>query len=428
MNQQPVILCVDDEIRNLSMLEVVLAPRGYRIVLAQDGEAALAKLHSERIDLVILDIMMPRMDGFEVCRRIKADSATRAIPVLFVTTLEDTTVETRGLELGAADYLVNPFAPAVLQARVQTHLDLKAHRDRMEELAETRARQLVHAERLSTLGTLAASIMHEINSPLSCVLGFANELLTDMRQLASQMPTLVVPEAEPLASLRHFLEQDTECAVNVVESANRIRVIMESMRKFSRRGQGGKAPVSLAGCIENALTLCRNALKYHVTVHKELAADLPWVMANAQQLEQVFVNLFKNAADAIGEQKKGELAITLRQANGFICCTVEDNGPGIHPEQLETIWEPFFTTKDAETGTGLGLSVSRGIIEDHRGRIWAENRGHGEGACFVVELPLTPEEQIEPIAWRRGNEQESKDSSAGNLYRHHQPHYPRCGV
>lgn len=391
MNPQPVILCVDDELRNLSLLEAVLTSRGYLTVLVQDGETALAKLCSQPIDLVLLDVIMPGMDGFEVCRRIKADSSTCAIPVLFVTSLEDTAVETRGLELGAADYLIKPFVTAVLQARVQTHLALKAHRDRMEELAETRARQLVHAERLSTLGTLAAGVIHEINSPLTYVLGFASLLLNGIQQLVGQMPPLEPHETRLMADWRAFLEHNAEGAARVVEGAHRIHFIMESMRKFSRRGQVEKVQVSVPGCIENALTLCHNTLKYHVTVHKEVAADLPPVIANAQQLEQVFVNLFKNAADAMDKQKKGTLTITLLRENGVVRSIVEDNGPGLDPAQLDTIWEPFFTTKDAETGTGLGLSVSRGIIEDHQGRIWAENRGQGEGARFIVELPVSPE-------------------------------------
>ena len=184
-----------------------------------------------------------------------------------------------------------------------------------------------------------------------------------------------------------------EGPVNIAEGANRICVIMESMRKFSCRGQLEKSPVSLADCINNALTLCHNELKYHVTVHKEVEADLSPVMANGQQLEQVFVNLFKNAADAMDKKEKGLLTIALGRTNGFVRCTVEDNGPGIDQAQLDTIWEPFFTTKDAETGTGLGLSVSRGIIEGHQGRIWAENREQGQGARFVVELPVRPVEQ-----------------------------------
>lgn len=388
MNQQPVILCVDDEMRNLSLLEAVLTPRGYQTMLAQDGHTALAMLRNERVDLVLLDVMMPNMTGFEVCRRIKADSTTRAIPVLFVTYLEDTSVETRGLELGAADYLVKPIVPAVLQARVQTHLALKEHRDQMEELAETRARQLLHAERLSTLGTLTAGIIHEISSPLTYVLGFADALYADMRRIRRQMPPRLEPEAELITAWRHFLEKNSEPAASIVEGANRIRVIMESMRKFSRRGQTKKAPVDLLGCIENALTLCHNAIKYHVAVLKKVDTGLAPVVANAQQMEQVFVNLFKNAADAMGKQKKGALTITLRQEDSVIRCTIEDDGPGIPPEQLETIWEPFFTTKDAETGTGLGLSVSRGIIEEHQGRLWAENREQGRGARFVLELPV----------------------------------------
>ncbi|AGF77639.1 histidine kinase/response regulator receiver domain-containing protein [Desulfocapsa sulfexigens DSM 10523] len=393
MNQQPVILCVDNEPINLSLMEAVLAPQGFLIVLAQDGKTALDRLHSERVDLVLMDVMMPEMDGFEVCRRIKADSATWAIPVLFVSSLNDSSFEIMGLELGAADYLVKPFSPAVLQARVKTQLEIKAHSDLLEELAAERARQLIHAERLSTLGTLAAGIAHEINNPLSYIFSYAQMLLTDMQKLKSLMTSHGVSETALRRAWQDFLEQDAEAPVNIAEGANRILVIMESIRKFSCQGQREKVPVSMVVCIENALSLCNNALKYHVTVDKKLAPGLDPVIANGQQLEQVFVNLFKNAADAMDAKKKGTLSITLDQANGFIRCTVEDNGPGIEPQQLEAIWQPFFTTKDAQTGTGLGLSISRGIIEEHQGRILAENREDVQGARFVVELPVRSTKQ-----------------------------------
>lgn len=392
MNHNPVILCVDDDVCNLVLLEAVLTPCGYRVVSVRDGETALTKLDSERIDLVLLDVMMPEMDGFEVCRRIKADHSTAAIPVLFLTSLGDTTVETTGLELGAADYLVKPYATSVLLARVQTHLDLKANRDRIEELAEMRAQQLFHAERLSTLGALSAGIVHELCSPLTFVRTCADALQADMKELATQMPPAVAGEPEVFENWRHFLERDTGFARKVVDGANRIRAIMESMRKFSYRGQMEKAPASLDDCIENALTLCHNTLKYRIAVRKEPATDLPQVLVNSQHIEQVFVNILKNAADAMDRQKRGELTIAMHSESGVVRCIVEDNGPGIHPDHLEAIWDPFFTTKDAESGTGLGLSVSRGIIEEHRGRIWAENRGQGKGARFVVELPVGSEE------------------------------------
>lgn len=140
----------------------------------------------------------------------------------------------------------------MLVARVKTHLALKMHRDRLEVLAETRARQLLHAERLSTIGALTAGIIHELNSPLTFVLGFANVLLEDMQDLAIRMPPPADDEAEELAACRQFLEKDKELVVRMVDGAGRIRKIMESMWKFSRRDQLEKTPVSLVGCIENA--------------------------------------------------------------------------------------------------------------------------------------------------------------------------------
>jgi signal transduction histidine kinase len=393
MNQKAVILCVDDELIDLSLLEAVLVPRGYQTVLVQDGETALATLRNQQIDLVLLDVMMPDMDGFALLRQIKTDRHSSAIPVLFVTSLQDTDSEIKGLELGAADYLIKPIVPAVLMARLQTHLALKAHRDRMEELAKDYARQITHTERLSTLGTLTAGIAHEINSPVVYALGFANALLTDMQKLAGRITSSESGKTELLAACGIFFAKGIDRAARVVEGITRIRDIMEAMRKFVCHEQAEKTIISLDTCIDNALALCHNELKYHVTVHKEVATELSPVMANGRQLEQVFVNLFKNAADAMDRNQKGVLDIGLRRVNGCIRCSIENNGPGITPALLETIWEPFFSTKGPESGTGLGLSVSRGIIKSHQGRIWAENRELNAGVRFVVEIPVAQAEQ-----------------------------------
>ncbi|MEW6219021.1 MAG: response regulator [Thermodesulfobacteriota bacterium] len=385
------IMVVDDDEVHLDVLARALED-DYQLRIAPDGEAALKAIGPSPPDLILLDIVMPGMDGYEVCRRLKAREETRNIPVVFLTCLTDEQDEAQGLALGAVDYITKPFNPELLKARVRGHLQLKLHRDHLEELADRRARQLIHAERLATLGTLAAGIVHEISSPLAYVLGFADALHADLAKLASRMPPPAEAEPAVLADWRHFLAEDGDMPARIGEGARRILAIMELMRRFACRGQQAKRPVPVAGCIESALALCHNALKYHVTVRKDLAADLPPVMAYAHQLEQVFVNLFKNAADAMSQQQEGVLAIVLRQVDGVLRCTVEDSGPGIPPEDLAAIWEPFFTTKDEDTGTGLGLAISRGIIEDHQGRIWAEDRGEGAGARFVVELPVAPED------------------------------------
>lgn len=394
MSQQPRILCVDVDTEYLYQLEEVLQPRDYQTVLAQDGKTALAALRSRQIDLVLLDVMMPRVtDGFEVLRQIKEGFRGNTIPVLIVTTMNDMATEIRGLELGAADYLRKPISPAVLRARLQTHLAMKAYRDRMDELVKMYAQQMTHAERLSTLGTLTAGIAHEINSSLVYVLGFSSSLLAEMRKLMSRMAASQDSQLELLAACHHFLVKGTDRADRVTKGLTRIQGIMESMRKFSCREEMGKALISMNDCIDNALALCHNELKYHVTVHREAAPDLPPVMANGQQLEQVFVNLFKNAADAMDKNQKGMLEISLSHENGFIRCAVEDNGPGIEPVLLGTIWEPFFSTKGVEDGTGLGLPISREIIDCLQGRIWAENRELNAGARFVVELPAAAAKQ-----------------------------------
>jgi C4-dicarboxylate-specific signal transduction histidine kinase len=383
------ILIVDDEPSNIRILVECLKP-DYELMVARGGFEALEHArNAEQLDLVLLDIQMPEMDGYEVCRSLKADSRLRTIPVIFITAMNEERDEAQGFELGAVDYITKPFSTVIVKARVDTHMELKRHRDHLEKLAEQRARQLVHAERLVQLGTLSAGIAHEISNPMTYISLSATMLQKLFDGIVPSVQRAFENKAEDREEFRKFLEQGQNYLDSFTEGVSRIQSIVGSMKKFARRDTEEKKQTDLEECIEDALRICHSALKYNVEVEKTFDRNLPFIQANAQQLGQVFTNLFNNAAHAMEGRKDGELIIAAGPMDDTrVRVTVEDNGHGIPQDKMETIWEAFMTTKGPEKGTGLGLSISKGIIEDHGGRIFAEQRPEG-GARFIIELPVS---------------------------------------
>ena len=175
--ERATILLVDDEPANLQILMAALREQ-YNLLVAKNGKEALVRARGDSTpDLILMDVEMPLMSGYEACTALKEDDKLCDIPLIFITVLSAEEDETTGFSLGAVDYITKPFSPSVVRARVSTQLELKRHRDNLEALAEERAQQLIHAERLATLGSMAAGIVHEINNPLLYV-----SLSTEMLQ------------------------------------------------------------------------------------------------------------------------------------------------------------------------------------------------------------------------------------------------------
>ncbi|MDD4734661.1 MAG: response regulator [Kiritimatiellae bacterium] len=400
VEENPVVLLVDDEPANLAILIETLQDF-CDLIIAKNGREALERAAGEKCpDLILMDVQMPVMSGYEACANFKANARTAAIPVIFITVLSDEEDETRGFELGAVDYITKPFSPAVVRARVQMQMELKKHRDHLEALAEARAQQLIHAERLATLGSLSAGIVHEINNPLAYI-SLSAEMM--QRELDTCFPSLIQAvegQAEATEDMLSFLRNAQNFMTTMSEGVERVTGIMKSMKNFSRRDAEEKQHCALGPCISDALKLCSNELKYVAEVKLDLPENLPCFAGISRQIEQVFINLFHNAAQAMEPQRKarrGLLHIRGEADAEMLRIVVEDNGPGIPQDKLDVIWEAFYTTKPSEEGTGLGLSISRGIIQDHLGKIRAENSDTG-GARFIVELPIAAGDDQPPPA------------------------------
>ncbi|WP_300667428.1 hybrid sensor histidine kinase/response regulator [Desulfoluna sp.] len=360
------VLIVDDMPTNIKILGETLR-RDYDISFARSGSKALEMIDDHCPDLILLDIMMPGIDGYEVLRRIKGNPDHTHIPVIFISARDDEKDETFGLELGAVDYITKPFRPAVVKARVRTHMELKMHRDRLNTLVHDRTRQLIHSDRLATLGTLSAAIAHEVKNPLHYVVGNAEMIMDDI--LNGDMVSI------------------QERTVNIVKGAKRINALTDRLKGYSKKRVQSYVPTPLNTIIDDALEMLRyRLLKYDVEINTSGVDKELTVFCDPHQISQVFVNLINNSTEVL-THGSGKILIQAQKQDDIAWVTLADNGPGIPQDKIDTIFEPFFTEKSDDTGTGLGLFITRHILARH-GRDIHLSRTDASGSEFTFTLPL----------------------------------------
>lgn len=401
LSLQDTILVVDDNAVNLKVLCDFLHTCHYRVVIAQSGEQALKNVHRVSPDLILLDVMMPGIDGFETCRQLKEDPKTQDIPVLFMTALSDTVNKIQGLNLGAVDYITKPFDQAETLARIKAHLALR----RIQA-------SLVQKEKMAALGQLVAGIAHEINNPVSFIHGnlapaqeYAESLL-DLVQLyeKNSAPSLEVQDFAEEVNLEFIQEDFVKLLSSMSMGTRRIQKIVESLRTFSRLDEAERKRANVHDGLDSILMILQSLLQQKETrpeiqIIKEYG-EVPEIECYPSQLNQVLMNLMANAIDTI-EEKFGGLppegvvrdnpVITISTAfeNDCAIIRIRDNGMGIAKDIQHKIFDQFFTTRPVGKGTGLGLGVARAIVNEvHHGKLTFYSQP-GIGTEFVVSLPST---------------------------------------
>jgi len=392
MNQPAIILVVDDVAANRETLRELFATENYQLLEASDGPTALQLAAETPPDLVLLDVMMPGMDGYEVCRRLRADACLAEVPVIMVTAFDDQAARLAGLEAGADDFITKPFDRAELRARVRTVARLNRYR-RLTEMQE----QLLRTQRLENLGMLAAGIAHDFNNALAPVI-MAGQLL---RRYVS----------DPVA-LRILGAVDKSTARSVA--------LVRQLLSFARGTSGHYHLLQPRHVLNEVIELAAATFPKSIRVESDLPGDLWPVQGSPTQIHQIFLNLCVNARDAMPDG--GELTLTAAnhtldvaaaakiagaRPGAFLMVEVRDTGTGIPPELLAQIWEPFFTTKAEGQGTGLGLSTVRGILHHHAGFVTVQTRA-GHGTAFTVYLPAAVDGKTDgattaPTPLPRGN-------------------------
>ena len=366
------ILVVDDEPINRQVLRNQLEMVGYRVEVAIDGLQGLKLLKKLNPQVILLDVMMPRLSGYQTCYRIRQKYSASELPIILLTAKDQPEDTVRGFQHGANDYFTKPFSREELLIRVRFHLKLsKATSEvyRMMDDLRGMQNQLIQSVKLAAVGEMTSGIAHELKTPLAGI----SKILSGV-ELAKQL----------------HQEIDMDAAYSRVNLlVKRCSAIIAHMRNYSRRTEEIHSQTQIINqLLKNTLLLVESQLKrIGGKLELNLGHDLPFVAGNDIQLEQVFIDLCNNACDAMEQSKERILTIQSMAEGDEVVVRVSDTGTGMRPEVQERVFESFFTTKSADKGTGLGMSISQNIIEQHKGQI-RFNSELGRGTTFEIYLPV----------------------------------------
>ncbi len=372
MNKQSLVLIVDDNPQNLKVLGYTLKENGITPAIAKHGVAALALAKKKKPDLILLDVMMPEMDGFEVCKQLKQNPDTADIPVIFLTAKTEKEDVIAGLELGALDYVTKPFNTKELMTRVNTHLELKKAKDTIllqkEELQQANAAK----------DKFFAIISHDLGNFFNTLMGFSSLLITQGERLNA--------------------EQKENFIQSILQASRKGYDLLVNLLDWSRSQTGTiafkPALLNLKTLVAETVELSSSqAIAKNITLLSYLS-ETTTVFADKNMLETVIRNLISNAIKFT--PVNGRVEIAYQEQDTEVEISISDSGVGISSENIDKLFKVGISHSTPgtakEKGTGLGLLLCHEFIEKNSGQIWVESEV-GKGSLFYIRLPL--QEKIE---------------------------------
>ncbi len=397
------ILIVDDTPDNLRLLSVMLTEQGYQVRKALSGQMALIACRNMLPDLILLDVMMPEMNGYEVCQEIKSRFKSHELPIIFISALDDVLDKVKAFSVGGVDYITKPFQVAEVLARVENQLTIRRLHHQLleknneltnlnlnlERLVEEKSKQLIEQEKSAIIGRLTQGIVHNLKNPLQTI--------------------LICSELVEIQSLNNQSQDLWEYSQDIQTAAAEIQQIIDNLLMQGIHDQKLELEyLNINEIVENEIKLLMSNLhfKHHVKKKYYLSQTLPSVPLIYTHISQVFHNLVNNALDAMWGREVQELTITTRQDETYLYLEIRDTGCGIDPEHLPKIFDLFYTSKPAKgcekengepTGTGLGLYTCRELLKAFQGDITVTSQV-GQGSLFTVSLP-----KIKPLELKSKN-------------------------
>ncbi len=374
------LLVVDDNGENRDVLSRRLEQMGYTVSMAENGRDAIAAVREHACDLVLLDIMMPEMDGYEVLEQLKADTALRHIPVVMISASDESDDVARCIQMGAEDYLPKPFDPTLLRARVSASLEKKRARDRETELFEQSRQDYVHLQELEKLrDDLTHMIIHDLRTPLtSLITGIHTlEVLGDLNKGQREMMGIAIVGGETLLGMINDLLD-----VEKLESGS-MQLDYDLL----------SVPDLVASAIGQIASLAESK---QLTLVRRVADALPPLLGDASKLRRTLVNLLGNAIKFTPSRGTVTVEAHLNREEQSIQISVSDTGEGIPQESFGRIFEKFGQVESRKSGrkmsTGLGLTLCKLVVESHGGNIQVESvPEQGSTFCFTIPLPSPSE-------------------------------------
>ncbi|MHA7878667.1 MAG: sensor histidine kinase [Saccharospirillum sp.] len=394
----PRVTVVDDEPNLVALLVTMLNKSGFDVTSYADGESALEGFVKDQPSLLLLDVWMPGMSGHQVCRYIRETLKDTLTPVIIMTGNDDYDAISEAFDSGATDFLPKPINIPLLVQRIRYAL-------RNTEAWQQRAafqHQMLQSEKMASLGQLAAGVAHEINNPIGYVLsnvqvlsGYTQALTRYLARLETigQSPA---EAAERSAQILQGQQEDRiaalladlpEMLTDIEDGVLRISDIVKSLKIYAHPEEDKLTPTDLTELLQSVGKMMVGELKNRAEVSMALPESPVWVLANPSKLYQVVMNLLINAVQSI-DHDHGLVRMELRTHGRQALIDVTDNGAGMSEDVQARIFDPFFTTKEIGVGTGLGLSVSKAIIDKHHGQLTVMTQP-GQGTTFTVSLSLT---------------------------------------
>lgn len=353
-DQRKTVLIVDDNIDTVELLRKRLKSEDYNTIEAYDGEEALQKVYETLPDIIILDVMMPKMDGYEVCNRLKSDERTKLIPIVMLTAKSDVESKIKGFDIGADDYVPKPFDFRELSARIRSLLTRK-------ETAE----KVVEEEKTESVRKLIDSLSHEIRNPIVSIVGFAKKVYNSLAPGDPNKPYLmtIIQESERLERLLSDILNLKMIAIGFLENVDPKKAVEEVLEEFEKEIEDKSIEVELS---------FKETPSVYIYIDKE-------------HLKIVLRNIIKNAIEAMEKSDRRTLKISIECTDKDLEIKISDTGKGIPKELIKKIFDPFFTTK--VYGPGLGLTISLTIVQYYKGFISIESELE-KGSTVIIRLPI----------------------------------------